>query len=171
MFTVAPSGSTRPAARREQPPFCTLVSIVTGMVASDDALPKAISSAGFIAHRYLNGFTLAKIHSTVVSETVAWISNPASTTTTYSPSDCESSLKPMLPTAQATRKNTPSGSTHRIQRTSAMSASWRPSIAATKGRAFEPTTVIAMPNAMVAVMMLSVLFSTAAAKKLSGTSR
>ncbi len=81
MLTVAPKGATKLVVRAETPSFPFRHSIVSGRVAEEEAVEKAVVKAGIIPVRNGRGERRVRRTSSTGSVTRLWIPRPASTVT------------------------------------------------------------------------------------------
>ena len=108
MLTVAPSGNTKLLIRFEIPPSFSKQSIVTGNVAEEDAVEKAVNAAGAMVRKVRNGDTLPTNLSKIGNVTDA-CRNSAASTTKAKISNGPAASKPVLATTFATSPKTPIG--------------------------------------------------------------
>ena len=170
MLTVAPIGNTKEVTRLDAPTLFSTASIVTGSVAPEELVEKAMTMGWTMFRKCVIGLirpTKRKIRGSVINK---WKVRPATSISAYRPSALKAA-SPVVPISLAIRANTPIGATKRI-----MPPVRR--IIASKADSKKPSSgprcdccnvLIVMPRTMEKKMMASIFASAAAAKTFSGT--
>ena len=125
MLTVVQIGSTKRDTLLLTPTLCSAFSIVTGRVAAELLVKRAISTAGIMARKVLRG--LMPLHSRKMGSTMRnCVRLPPMITSTYFPNESNTMPPPISATSCAAKATIPIGSTAISQRISTKRSSCSP---------------------------------------------